>query len=71
MIYGSVPSYTVHLPVGPDYDNYTMEMFVRIADVYGAAVDFRIGIVQVIYKTRNIGARTKVMGRVTCVLHNS
>lgn len=47
MIFGSVSSYSVQLPVGPDYDNHSMEIFVRIADVYGAAVDFRIGTVQV------------------------
>lgn len=47
VIFGSVSSYSVQLPVGPDYDNHSMEIFVRIADVYGAAVDFRIGTIQV------------------------
>lgn len=47
VIFGSVSSYSVQLPVGPDYDNHSMEIFVRIADVYGAAVDFRTGTIQV------------------------
>ncbi|XP_061175461.1 uncharacterized protein LOC133184410 [Saccostrea echinata] len=47
IIYGSVSSYSVQLPVGPDYDENKMQVFVRIADVYGAAVDYNIGIVQV------------------------
>lgn len=47
MIFGGASSYRVQLPVGPDYNNNTMLIFVRIADAYGASVDFNVGSVQV------------------------
>lgn len=47
VIFGSVLLYSVQFLVGLDYDNYSMEIFVCIVDVYGVVVDFRIGIIQV------------------------